>query len=143
MSISQIEIKNIKGIDSKCFKIKLLPNKPNLLVAPNGFGKSSIATAFSSMNTKRIDLADKDYHKEDTSLSPELSIIVNGQKLTADNAKNEIRKEFDVLVIKSGLVSKATRHFRGSVSSSLEIESIEICKIPKKSEFNYKILGIR
>ena len=70
MSISEIEINNIKGISRKSFKVQLLPYKPNLLVAPNGFGKSSIATAFASMNTKGMDLAQKDHYKEDTSLLP-------------------------------------------------------------------------
>ncbi|WP_233340154.1 hypothetical protein [Pseudidiomarina indica] len=50
------------------------------------------------MNTKRIDLAEKDHHKENDKLAPELSITVNGQKLTADKTKNEIRQQFDVLI---------------------------------------------
>lgn len=139
MSISQIEITNIKGIPYQLFKVQVLPNKPNLLVAPNGFGKSSLATAFASMNTKRITLADKDYYMEDTSLSPELSINVNGTRLTADNGKNEIRKSFDILVINSGLISKAKKGYQGSVSSSLEVKSIFICNIPSKFEFSYKV----
>jgi len=40
-----IEIENIKGISHKRFQLDILPNKPSLLVAPNGFGKSSIAVA--------------------------------------------------------------------------------------------------
>lgn len=98
MTISQIEIRNIKGISHECFNVQLKAYKPNLLVAPNGFGKSSVATAFSSMNTQRMDLADKDHHKEDLKLEPELSITVDANKLTADKTKNEIRKQFDVLI---------------------------------------------
>ena len=116
MSISEIEINNIKGISSKSFKVQLLPYKPNLLVAPNGFGKSSIATAFASMNTKRMDLAQKDHYKEDTSLLPELIVTVDGKKLIANNKKNDIRQKFDVLVVNSGLITKAKKHFKGSVS---------------------------
>ncbi len=138
MTISQIEIRNIKGISSNCFKVQLKAHKPNLLVAPNGFGKSSLATAFSSMNTKRIVLADKDHHREDEKLPPRLSITVDGQKLTADRVQNEIRQQFDVLVINSGLTPKAKKHFKGAVSSSLEVKSITICKIPMKAEFSYK-----
>ena len=70
MTISQIEIRNIKGISYECFKVQLKAYKPNLLVAPNGFRKSSVATAFSSMNTKRINLAEKDHHKENDKLAP-------------------------------------------------------------------------
>lgn len=143
MSISEIEINNIKGISSKIFKVQLLPYKPNLLVAPNGFGKSSIATAFASMNTKRMDLAQKDHYKEDTSLLPELIVTVDGQKLIANNNKNEIRKKFDVLVVNSGLIPKAKKHFKGAVSSDLEVRPITICKIPEKSEFIYKVGDFR
>jgi len=138
MTISQIEIRNIKGISYECFKVQLKAYKPNLLVAPNGFGKSSVATAFSSMNTKRIDLAEKDHHKENDKLAPELSITVDGQKLTADKTKNEIRQQFDVLVVNSGLTPKAKKHFKGAVSSTIEVKPITICKIPAKAEFSYK-----
>ncbi len=143
MIISQIEIKNIKGISHKTFKVQIKPNKPNILVAPNGFGKSSIATAFSSMKSNRLNLDEKDHHKEDTSLLPELGIILNDQKLIADTTKNDIRNECDITVINSGLTSKAKKGFKGSVSSSLEVESIEICKIPEKADFSYKVGDIR
>ncbi|MTT53928.1 hypothetical protein F1529_15685 [Alcanivorax sp. VBW004] len=138
MTISQIEIRNIKGISHENFNVQLKAYKPNLLVAPNGFGKSSIATAFSSMNTKRIDLAEKDHHKENEKLEPKLSITVDGQKLTADRSKNEIRQKFDVLVINSGLTPKAKKHFKGAVSSTIEVKPIKICKIPAKADFSYK-----
>jgi hypothetical protein len=138
MTISQIEIRNIKGISHGCFKVQIIANKPNLLVAPNGFGKSSVATAFSSMNTKRIDLAEKDHHKENDKLAPELSITVSGQKLTADKTKNEIRQQFDVLVVNSGLIPKAKKNYDRNPSASLEIKPITIYKIPAKADFSYK-----
>lgn len=138
MTISQIEIKNIKGISHECFNVQLKAYKPNLLVAPNGFGKSSIAIAFSSMNTKRIALAEKDHHKGNDKLAPELSITVDGHKLAADKTKNDIRQQFDVLVINSGLTSKPKKHFKGAVSSTIEVKPITICKIPAKADFSYK-----
>ena len=138
MAISQIKIRNIKGISHQNFKVNLEACKPNLLVAPNGFGKSSIATAFSSMNSKRIVLEEKDFHKEDENLNPELSISVDGQTLVANQEKNDIRQQFDVLVVNCGLTPKAKRHFRGSVSSSLEVKPITICKIPAKADFPYR-----
>lgn len=139
MNISELKIRNIKGFSSACFNVQIKPDKPNLLVAPNGFGKSSVATAFASMNTARINLQDQDYYKEDTSLSPELSITIGDQKLTADQNKNEIRQKFDILVINSGLTPKAKKRFRGSVSSSLEVKPITICKIPETAHFLYKV----
>ena len=90
------------------------------------------------MNTQRMDLADKDHHKEDLKLEPELSITVDTNKLTADKTKNEIRKQFDVLVVNSGLTPKAKKHFKGAVSSTIEVKPITICKIPAKAEFPYK-----
>ena len=66
------------------------------------------------MNTKRIDLG------------AELSITVDGRKLTADRTKNEIRQKFDVPI--NGLTPKAMKHFKGAVSSSLEVKPITIAK---------------
>lgn len=95
MNITAIEIKNVKGIGQKSFAVDIKPNKPNLLVAPNGFGKSSIATAFSSMNSKRMTLDGENCHREDESNAPELAITVSSGRLVADTTKNEIRKAFD------------------------------------------------
>ena len=146
MTISAIEIKNIKGIEHAHFKFQLVSNKPNLLVAPNGFGKSSIATAFSSMNSNRLTLSETDYHKEDTSLDPELAITVNGLKLIADNTKNDIRNKYDITTIRSGLKAKATKRNMGrftQASASMEVQSIPICKIPSKSYFAYQVTELR
>ena len=46
--ITNITIKNIKGFmnNDNSFDVHIIPNKVNLLVAPNGFGKSSIAKGF-------------------------------------------------------------------------------------------------
>lgn len=143
MSIESIEIQNIKGFDRTKFSLQLVPNKPNLLVAPNGFGKSSIATAFASMNSKRMTLAEKDHHKEDKNHPPELSIKFNGQTLTTNANQNEIQERFDVTVIRSGLIPTAKRTFKGGVSASMGIESIWIRKIPQKVGFNYQTSTLR
>lgn len=47
--IKRIKVDNIKGKSS--FKIPfvdLTANQPNVIVAPNGYGKSAITTAFKS-----------------------------------------------------------------------------------------------
>ena len=69
-----IEIDNIKGISNKRFELDISANKPSLLVAPNGFGKSSLATAFNSMNNTRIALHDDDLHSENPANLPKISI---------------------------------------------------------------------
>lgn len=49
--ITNIKIENIKGFGTanNSFDIEIKPQKVNILVAPNGFGKSSITVAFSSL----------------------------------------------------------------------------------------------
>jgi predicted ATP-binding protein involved in virulence len=61
MKIKSIAIENIKGIQSENFTLDLIPNKPNILVAPNGFGKSSFAIGFDALRTNKIELDDKHY----------------------------------------------------------------------------------
>ncbi|MFH0759445.1 MAG: hypothetical protein V2B15_19315 [Bacteroidota bacterium] len=56
MKIKSIEVTNVKGISNKLLKLDLEPNKPNILVAPNGFGKSSIGIAFDSLRRGKIEI---------------------------------------------------------------------------------------
>jgi len=148
MNIISIEIKNVKGIQNQCFAMRLIPNKPNLLVAPNGFGKTSFAAAFASMNRNRMTLDDQDCYKCDNQNQPELTLTIEDnshntqpQTLTANNSQNDIRTQFDITVIRSGLIPKATKRNMGGftqVSASLEIQPIPICKIPAKASFVYQ-----
>ena len=48
--IKSIEINKVKGIDNLKLELNLIPNKPSIFVAPNGFGKSSITIAFDSIS---------------------------------------------------------------------------------------------
>jgi len=63
MKIKSIEITNVKGISNSKFTFDLIPNKPNLLVAPNGFGKSSFSIAFDSLKSNKLELNEKNYHQ--------------------------------------------------------------------------------
>ena len=65
MIINKIFIDNIKGIDHFEFSQDLYPNRPNILVAPNGYGKSSFATAFLSAQNGPIVLKPEECHNED------------------------------------------------------------------------------
>lgn len=56
MVISKIEINNIKGIGNLTINQNIHPNRPNILVAPNGFGKSSLAVAFKTLVANKIEL---------------------------------------------------------------------------------------
>lgn len=53
MVINSITIENVKGIERLEIKQTIQPNRPNILVAPNGFGKSSIAIAFNSLKANK------------------------------------------------------------------------------------------
>ena len=89
MIINKIVIDNIKGIDHFEFSQDLYPNRPNILVAPNGYGKSSFATAFLSAQNGPIVLKPEEYHNEDLNNIPKLEVSLNnGQTLVADNNTN-------------------------------------------------------
>lgn len=145
MKIRTIEITNIKGIGHQVFNLYLLPNKPNLLVAPNGFGKTSFGIGFDSLKRNKIELDSKHYHQDNESNRPELSITVQDSSgtrtLTANDTQNTISDEFDVFVINSQLFAKATKlNISGNVivKSSLEISPIILVStIPSKTFFNY------
>jgi len=49
MNIREIKIENVRGISSKTILLDMHPNKVTFFVAPNGFGKTSIARAFASL----------------------------------------------------------------------------------------------
>lgn len=144
--IKTIEIKNIKGIKQKTLTLDLIPNKPSILVASNGFGKTSFATAFNSLNRKRIDLAEKDRHELNEANKPEIQIGYsednrNVVTYTATDTSNDIFNEFDIQVIRSNLESKHTKRNMGAfthVSSCICVPPIVLIdKIPQKQNLNY------
>jgi hypothetical protein len=138
-----ITIEYIKGIQTKSFSLNIYPNKPSLVVAPNGFGKSSLATAFSSMNSRRIVLNDDDFHLEDAAHPPRIAIeyekpdgsIVN---LEATGTMNTISSEFDCFVIKNPVKPKGIGSQFGTASATLEIKDVVLVdRIPNNVQFGY------
>jgi len=146
MKIKSIELTNVKGIGNHTFQLDLIPNKPNILVAPNGFGKSSFGIAFDSLRRNKIELDAKNYYNDNDANRPVVSMLIedsSGQRtLIANDTQNTINNEFDVFVINSQLFAKATKlniHGNVIVKSSLEIApTVLIPTIPPKVEFNYK-----
>ena len=138
-----IEIENIKGIDQKIFELGIYPNKPSLLVAPNGFGKSSIATAFNSMNNRRITLAEDDLHAENVANLPRIAIEyndVNGttHNLEATNNSNTISSHFDYFVINNLTKPKGIGSRFGNATARLEIKDVVLVdRIPANTQFGY------
>lgn len=142
--IQSITIENIKGIDKKVFNLDIIPNKASVLVAPNGFGKSSLAIAFNSLNRDKIKLKDDHYHKNDPNLVPKISLSIEKcgslTTLEADNSKNEISKDFSCFVINSQLYARGKGSQYGRATATLEIENIVLeNKVPENKTFNYSL----
>lgn len=139
--INVIEIEHIKGIQLKRFELDIQPNKPSLLVAPNGFGKSSFATAFNSMNSRRIVLAEENYHKENGALAPRISIEYtkpDGTRvsLEATTEANTINSELDYFVINNLTKPKGIGNQYGRASATLEIRDVVLVdRIPNNTSF--------
>lgn len=147
--ISNITIKNIKGFmdQNNSFDVHILPNKVNLLVAPNGFGKSSIAKGFESLNSNRLDLPDDLYHDKNSPILPEISITYDNNVLPANKDQNTISSIFDVTVINSGL--KATAKVRNLPhrviqQGVMEVEDIVLrTSIPRTAHIDYNFSQIK
>lgn len=147
--ISNITIKNIKGYGDPAVSIdvELKTNKVNILYAPNGSGKSSLATAFASLLPRSLKVEKENmFHKDDT-LEAELHITLDNNVLVANKLRNEISPRLSIHVINAGLTTGTTQHNMGkftSVSGYLDISDVElISNIPPEVRPVYKITDIR
>ncbi len=151
MTLKSITIDNVKGIAHEQFDLNIIPNKPSLLVAPNGFGKSSFASAFSNLNAARLKLPPECLHRGSDANRPRLSLTVEidgvTEVLVADENSNTISNRFDIHVLSSRLKAKATKRNMGrftTASASLEIEQLVLIdRIPPKVEFGYRLAETR
>lgn len=145
MTIRSIHIENVKGIENQLFELNIIPNKPSLLVAPNGFGKSSFAAAFAGLNSVRLTLAKEHIHKGNEDLQPKLSLTIfqddSVATLSADGTSNSISDRYDVHVISNRLIAKSTKRNMGNfttASASIAIDPfVLIARIPAKKNFLY------
>ncbi|MGF6508512.1 hypothetical protein [Paraburkholderia sp. 32] len=144
--IDNIEITNVRGIAQANFKVELFPNKPTLIVAPNGFGKSSMTAAFASLNSKRLELHKDNSHKGNENLAPSLKLsytMMDGSKneKEANSKKNEMAAVFDIHVINSQLISKVKKlKISGAMvaTSAIEVLPVVLIKtIPPVAKFAY------
>ena len=147
--ISNITVKNIKGFSDRdnSIGVTIKSGKINILVAPNGYGKSSITAAFKSLTNSKIKVEKEDIYKENEQLESSLSITEDGNIYTADPNKNELANHFKVAVVNSRLVAKATGKNMGtfhSVQGHLGINDFEIIhKTPTNCDISYSIQNIR
>ncbi|MDR2090737.1 MAG: hypothetical protein LBP62_03690 [Clostridiales bacterium] len=112
--LKSLTIKNVRGIKELELEFKLTPNIPIFFVASNGAGKTSIATAFSSLIRKKsIKLTHtkkkSDYYEENPDNSPKI-VLEDNDKNTyiADDKTNTISKSFGIYVLTQGIKIKGT-----------------------------------
>lgn len=142
--IKKITIENIKGISNKTFDLDITPNKPSILVAPNGFGKSSLALAFKSMNQRRIKLNEDDLHQNNILLQPKISIeyqTIDGAilNLEATANTNTIYPQIDYFVINNQLKPRGIgSQYGGRATAVLDINNVVLIdNIPPNISFQY------
>ena len=144
----KIHVKDVKGIRDTSISCDFFPNTPNFLVAPNGSGKTSLATAFASLNQKRLKLQDKDLPRDSNDASSLLEIqFADEDSLAANAERNEIGKAVDTFVINSGLYAKASPRYFGNVKTaqaSLLVPSVVLRKtIPTKTPIEYSVSEVK
>lgn len=144
MVITEIHIENIKGLRYFDLKQSIQPNRPNILVAPNGFGKTSIATAFKSLKCNKLELDENSFYNGDNSNKAVIKLkLSTGENLEANNIKNSISSVFDVYVINCQLKPNATaQRYAGRIiaRASLDINpTVIIQTIPQKISFDYSL----
>lgn len=107
MKIKTVHIKNVRGLGNHKSELNMIPNKPSVIVAPNGSGKSSFAFAFQWLNRLRMKLNKDDAYMGDENNKPSMTIetLEPDLTLTADENRNDIGKQFGIYVINSSLTA--------------------------------------
>ena len=146
----KITIKNIKGFGDPPTELDLdlKTDRVNIIFAPNGTGKSSLAKAFKSLTRDRLYVEDEDKYHKDSTLDSELSVTLDGKTYTANKKKNEIGSLFTPVVINSDITVSTTQHNMGgkytAVSGYMDIEDIEVVNnVPVDVCPQYKIKDFR
>lgn len=115
MNIKKITIKNVRGLKDITINLNMLPNKPSILVAPNGTGKTSFAIAFQSLTKKRLNVAEENVYQNIAGNKPELILETDDDnQYVSDISKDEISKNFGVFVINNqNKPNTTTRNIKG------------------------------
>ena len=144
--IKSIHIKNVKGIQDKKFELNIYPNKPSILVAPNGFGKSSFAIAFEAITKNRNKMILEEEYYPINNSTPNFELIIeykNKQEdkdiitYTSNNSVNNIISNIGCFVINNKLIAKGIGSSFGKATGSLEVEPIVLIdKIPDRVDLS-------
>ncbi|MBR5038029.1 MAG: hypothetical protein IKX65_04830 [Prevotella sp.] len=145
--INKIRIKNVKGYSSqgKDLNVNLDPTKINLCVAPNGFGKSSLATAFESLKRTRLEISEDNKHIGEKNQPSSLTLTIDGSVYTADGTKNEIAGYQAYVIHNRSRVDYQKQRIRNyvNVEAYLEIEDIDVCPVESPAAITYQINSIK
>lgn len=149
--INSIEINKIKGIDYLKLQLNLIPNKPSIFVAPNGFGKSSITAAFDSISSDKLIITRDNLHNSKENSDSYIKICdvreKNENELIADLKTNSISSKYKVKVINNKVTSDAKMlNINGFniPKSDLIVKDITLTNfIPEKKYFNYFVTKYR
>lgn len=148
--ITKIQITNIKGFGStnNILDVELQPSKVNIVVAPNGFGKTSLTTAFKCVmkNSRRLEVEkDLKYHKDESKTSV-FRITEEGTTYVSDSIKNDIATHFNCQVISSLLTADTISKKIGTFTNTdayLDIDSVVLRSVKTKPVNFYKVTEIR
>lgn len=148
MNIKSIQIKNVRGIGDKTIQLNMLPNKPSLLIAPNGSGKSSFAFAFQWLNRLRLKLDPDNAFKGDVNNKPELIVETDEPEnniYVADERHNDVSKRFGIAVINNGLSATTPHVYKGIQTDKARISVPDIVlldKMPSNIQLDDNFLDI-
>lgn len=133
MKIKSIHIKNVRGIRDHVIELNMIPNKPSVLVAPNGSGKSSFAFAFQWLNRLRMKLKEEDAYMGDVNNKPSMVVETVDPEMTlaADENSNDIVKQFGIYVINSNLTAVSSGMRSGFAMGKPHLSVPEVVMIDK------------
>jgi hypothetical protein len=143
--ITAIEIENVRGIQKSRFDLELLPNKPHIVIAPNGTGKTSLARAFASVGARKLKLDDSDRFSQDPSNLASVSVAFVdddgvAQTVRADETSSDMGKSLATHVIFSRVHAKARKFKAGAATAAvgeMRVTPIPLCKVVDKAEVAY------
>ena len=146
--ISQITIQNVKGygVPGKTLDVDLFPTKVNLCVASNGFGKSSLATAFKSLKARHLDVKQNDKHAHYSTDESSISMCIDSTLYHADSKCNEISKVLETYVINNRIYADSKKKkmpYVTHVESYINISDIIVCEKKIQPSNKYKISDIQ
>lgn len=151
--IDRLKFQDIKkfGNGQNSFDFKLTncdANCVNIIVAPNGTGKSSLATALKSVAHGKLKLDRIDQKKGGEHPSVTISLVGDNRGEYTSNLNDKaISEKMNIYVINSSLNAKSINNYinnRPISSAELTINDIVIYKqVPDKSELGYRYENIR